>query len=101
MTEEVQKGATTDEFQERVASCIKSWREAEPAMSREQLAGAMGRSMATVQRWERDGDPRLSEVHSMEALKPGLLRKIFPALPPSPGADAKRGRVRKATSVQA
>ncbi|MDD1677678.1 MAG: helix-turn-helix transcriptional regulator [Methanomicrobiales archaeon] len=66
------------EFCQHVAVCIKAWREGEPSLSREDLASKMDRSMATVQRWERDGDPRLSEVDKMNRIKPGLVDKIFP-----------------------
>ncbi len=71
----------------RAATQIKAWREA-ANISREQLAAMMHRSMATVQRWERDGDPRLSEVAAMEEFHPGIMKMIFPDLFAKASQDA-------------
>jgi hypothetical protein len=90
MTDERGPEQATSEFKTHVATCIKTWREKmKPTFSREELAARMLRSMATVQRWERDGDPRLSEVNQMEGIKPGLLASIFPL------GDRRRRRPRR------
>lgn len=62
----------------RVGRAIEAWREHE-RLRQEEVAAKLGRSMSTVQRWERGlQDPRLSDIVAMEKLRPGLVPRLFP-----------------------
>jgi DNA-binding transcriptional regulator YiaG len=56
---------------------IRWWREA-CGLTREQLAPLIGRSVATIARWERDAaEPRVSDLRCMEERRPGLIEALF------------------------
>lgn len=74
-----QKHSPRRETGEETGDAILSWRLAGQEISKEELAAHLGRSMSTIQRWERGAqEPRLSDVRAMEEYKPGLVALLFP-----------------------
>lgn len=61
------------------AEAIYAWRMSHK-LTRERLAHLLGKSLSTVVRWEHEekSDPRISEILAMEALKPGLFKRLLP-----------------------
>jgi transcriptional regulator with XRE-family HTH domain len=56
---------------------IRWWREA-CGLTREQLGPLIGKSISTIQRWERDqAEPRVSDLRTMEERRPGLIEALF------------------------
>jgi DNA-binding transcriptional regulator YiaG len=56
---------------------LRQWREG-CEMTREQLAPLIGRSVSTIQRWERGiAEPRVSDLRTMEERRPGIIEALF------------------------
>ncbi len=47
-------------------------------MTREELAEKTDRCMSTIRNWEKDREPRVSDIREMERVKPGLVKRLFP-----------------------
>jgi len=61
------------------AEAIRTWRtKGKTTYTQQELANKLDRAIATLARWERgQGEPGIADMKAMEALKPGLLRRIF------------------------
>jgi len=47
-------------------------------MEQEFVASQLGRSMSTVQRWERGlSEPKVSDILAMERMRRGLVAQLF------------------------
>lgn len=57
---------------------LRVWREVQaPSMSKEGLADQIGRSMSTIQRWERGATvPDVEDLILLEATKGGLFKML-------------------------
>ena len=68
------------------ASAVRRWRAMRPAHSRAELAVACGKSVSTIDRWERGlVEPTPSDIRALEALKPGLVALLF-----GPAGEARK-----------
>jgi len=76
---------------EETGEAILRWRVSGATISKEELAAHLGRSMSTIQRWERGAqEPRLSDVRAMEEYKPGLVALLFPRTKPPAHQNGSR-----------
>jgi DNA-binding transcriptional regulator YiaG len=66
----------------KIGQAITWWREEiEPRISMVELAWKIGRSLSTVQRWERGSlEPKASDLQRMDKVKSGLPERLFPRL---------------------
>jgi transcriptional regulator with XRE-family HTH domain len=61
----------------RVGRTVRDWRE-RARLTREELAMKTGRCLSTIRNWEKDREPRVSDLVMLEEIHPGLVRALFP-----------------------
>jgi len=76
---------------------VREWRE-HASLTREELAMKTGRCLSTIRNWEKDREPRASDIGMLESVAPGLVRRLFPAAfrrrPPHPAGHRANGVAR-------